>query len=48
MNEHIELPEVIGKTFDKKIGRYVDTKTIQIKYSKGSTHVIPTIRKEGE
>lgn len=48
MNEYIELPEVIGKTFDKKIGRYVDTKTIQIKYSKGSTHVIPTIRKEGE
>lgn len=48
MNEYIELPEVIGKTFDKKIGRYVDTKTIQIKYSKGGTHVIPTIRKEGE
>ena len=48
MNEYIELPEVIGKTFDKKIGRYVETKTIQIKYSKGGTHVIPTIRKEGE
>lgn len=48
MNEYIELPGVIGKTFDKKIGRYVDTKTIQIKYSKGGTHVIPTIRKEGE
>ncbi len=48
MNEYIELPEVIGKTFDKKIGRYVDTKTIQIKYNKGGTHVIPTIRKEGE
>ena len=48
MNEYIKLPEVIGKTFDKKIGRYVDTKTIQIKYSKGGTHVIPTIRKEGE
>lgn len=48
INEYIELPEVIGKTFDKKIGRYVDTKIIQIKYSKGGTHVIPTIRKEGE
>lgn len=48
INEYIELPEVIGKTFDKKIGRYVDTKTIQIKYSKGGTHVIPTIKKEGE
>lgn len=48
INEYIELPEVIGKTFDKKIGRYVDTKIIQIKYSKGGTHVIPTIKKEGE
>ena len=48
MNEYIELPEVIGKTFDKKIGRYVDTKTVQIKYSKGGTHVIPTIRKSAK
>lgn len=45
MNEYIELSKVIGKTYDKKLGKYVDTKKVQIKYSKNGTHVIPTMEK---
>ena len=41
-DEFIELPFDVGVTFDKRLGRYVKTRTIQIKYSDRGTHVFPT------
>ena len=41
-DEFIELPFDVGVTFDKRLGRYVKTRTIQIKYSDRGTNVFPT------
>lgn len=41
-DEFIELPFDVGVTFDKKLGRYVKTRTVQIKYSDRGTHIFPT------
>lgn len=42
INEFITLPFKTGKTFDKSLGKYVDTHVIQIKYTNKGTHVFPT------
>lgn len=42
VNEFITLPFVVGKTFEKKKGKYVDTHTVQIKYSSKGVHIFPT------
>lgn len=42
VNEFITLPFETGKTFDKSLGKYVDTHVIQIKYTDKGTHVFPT------
>lgn len=42
VNEFITLPENIGKTYDNKIGKFINTKTVQIKYTEKGTHVFPT------
>lgn len=42
VNEFITLPFVVGKTFEKKKGKYVDTHTVQIKYSAKGVHIFPT------
>lgn len=41
-DEFIELPFDVGVTFDRKLGRYIKTRTLQIKYSDKGTHVFPT------
>lgn len=46
VNEFINLPFVVGKTFDKKKWKYVNTNAVQIKYSPNGTHVLPTVQKE--
>ena len=46
VNEFINLPFVVGKTFDKKRRKYINTNAVQIKYSQNGTHVLPTIQKE--
>lgn len=39
--ESIKTNEVVGKYYNKKLGEYVDTKSIMIVYSKTGTHVYP-------
>lgn len=41
-DEFIELPFDVGVTFDRKLSRYIKTRTVQIKYSDKGTHVFPT------
>lgn len=47
LNEYITLPCEVGKTFDKSSGKYVSTNRVQIKYTKGGTHVFP-VKEKGE
>ena len=42
VNEFVTLPFVVGKTFEKKKGKYVDTHTVQIKYGPKGVHIFPT------
>lgn len=42
VNEFIALPENIGKTYNNKIGKFINTRTVQIKYTEKGTHVFPT------
>jgi len=41
--EFVNCPNVIGKTYDKKIGKYILTKRIAIVYSKKGTHIYPVL-----
>ena len=45
VHEYIRLPFDVGVTFDKKIGKYVKTKVVQIKYTKNGVHIFPTIER---
>lgn len=45
VDEFISLPYVAGITYDKKVGKYVPTHRVQIKYTKTGTHVIPVLEK---
>ena len=45
VDEFVTLPYTVGVTFDKKLGRYVETHRIAIKYTRNGTHVFPV--KEG-
>lgn len=38
----------VGKTFDKKVGKYVETKRFAIVYSKKGVHIYPVIEKEDD
>ncbi len=42
VDEFIALPFEIGVTFDKKQGKYIKTRMVQIKYAKNGTHIFPT------
>lgn len=43
IDEFISLPDIIGVTYDKKVGKYVSIYRVQIKYNKHGTHVIPVL-----
>lgn len=43
VHEYITTSEPIGKTFDKKIGKYKVTTKMQIKYTQNGVHIFPTI-----
>lgn len=45
VHEYISLPFDVGVTFDKKLGKYVKTKVVQIKYTKNGVHIFPTIER---
>lgn len=47
ISEFITLPEIIGRTFEIKIGKYVPSYRIQIKYGKKGVHIFPTKEKGG-
>lgn len=44
-DEYIELPFIVGKTFNKRLGKYENTNTVQIKYSDKGTHAFPTMKR---
>ena len=44
-NEYIHLDYVVGRTYDQKQKKYVESHTLQIKYSSDGTHIFPTIDK---
>lgn len=48
VNEFIVCPKPIGRTFDMKLGRYIETNVLQIKYCDGGTHIFPTVNKGDE
>lgn len=43
VDEFISMPYVVGVTYEKKLGRYVATHRLQIKYTRNGTHVFPVI-----
>ena len=43
VDEFISLPYAVGVTYEKKLGRYVETHRLQIKYTRNGTHVFPVI-----
>ena len=45
VNEYIVLKRTVGRTYDKKIGKYIRTKKIQIKYCDNGTHVFPIVER---
>lgn len=45
VDEYVTLPNPVGVTYDKKVGKYIPTKKVQIKYTKDGTHVFPVIEK---
>lgn len=45
VDEYVTLPYIVGKTFDRAHGKYINTHRVQIKYTKNGTHVFPV--KEG-
>lgn len=42
VNEFVTLSETIGKTYDNKTGKFISTKTVQIKYTEKGVHIFPT------
>lgn len=47
IDEYIVLPFEVGVTFDRKQGKYIKTRMVQIKYVKNGTHVFP-IKERGK
>lgn len=46
-DEFITLPFVVGRTYNKKTGKYEATNRVQIKYDENKgTHIFPVMRKE--
>ena len=43
--EYVDCSFIIGKTYDKKLGRYIATKRIAIVYSSKGVHTYPVIEK---
>lgn len=44
VNEFITLNHPVGRTYDKKIKRYVSTNVLQIKYCDSGTHIFPVVQ----
>lgn len=44
--EYVTCDNIIGKTFDKKFGKYINARRIAIVYSKRGVHVYPVINEE--
>ena len=45
VDEFVSLPYPVGVSYDKKVGKYVQTSRVQIKYTKDGTHVIPVLER---
>lgn len=48
VHEYISVPNIVGRTFDKQIKKYVKTNVIQIKYTENGIHIFPTKRSENK
>ena len=45
VDEFVTLPMAAGVTFDAKVGKYVSTHRIQIKYTNNGVHVLPVLER---
>lgn len=45
VDEFVTLPMTAGVTFDAKVGKYVSTHRIQIKYTNNGVHVLPVLER---
>lgn len=45
VNEYIKLPYNVGKTYEKKVQKYISTNVMQIKYTQNGVHIFPTVKK---
>ena len=44
--EYVTCDNIIGKTFDKKFGKYINTRRIAIVYSQKGVHIYPVLSEE--
>ena len=47
VDEFVSADYPIGITFDRKVGKYVKTKRLQIRYQKSGVHIFPVLEREG-
>lgn len=46
VHEYISTSDTVGKTFERKSGKYINSNTIQIKYTQNGIHIFPTTNKK--
>lgn len=45
VDEFITLPQIAGVTFDAKVGKFIPTHRIQIKYTNAGVHILPVLER---
>ena len=45
VDEFITLPRIAGVTFDAKVGRFIPTHRVQIKYTNSGVHMLPVLER---
>ena len=45
VDEFITLPHIAGVTFDAKVGKFIPTHRIQIKYTNAGVHILPVLER---
>lgn len=46
VDEFITLPQIAGVTFDAKVGKFIPTHRIQIKYTNAGVHILPVLERK--
>ena len=45
VDEFLTLPQIAGVTFDAKVGKFIPTHRIQIKYTNAGVHILPVLER---